>query len=244
MNTQGNTYTFIYSAVMVVLVAAILSAAAIGLKPRQQKNIEIEKKKNILASVNKGLEVDTAKDKAKYIEAEYEKYITNSYIVNTKGQKVDGDAFEVDLHEEQAKPDDQKQLPVFECTDDDGSIKYVLPVRGKGLWGPIWGYISLTNDMNTIFGAVFDHQGETPGLGAEIKEKWFQKPFHGKKLFDDSGKFVSIAVVKGGADPNDIHAVDAISGGTLTSKGLQKMLQDNLSLYENFLKNQKITNHE
>jgi len=236
MNTQGNTYTFIYAAVMVIIAAAILSSAAIVLKPRQQKNIEIEKKSNILTSVNKGLDAGKAADKTAYIEQQYDKYITNSYVVNTKGEKVDGDAFTVDLHKEMAKPDDQKLLPVFECKDDDGSIKYVLPIRGKGLWGPIWGYVALEDDMNTIYGAIFDHKGETPGLGAEISQRWFQTPFTGKKIFDDNGNFVSIQVVKGGASPDDIHGVDAISGGTITSKGLEAMLKDNLGLYVNFLK--------
>lgn len=238
MDTNSNKYTFIYAAVMVIIAATILSTAAIALKPFQEKNIEIEKKANILTSVNKGLEADKADNKDAYIENEYKKYITKSYIVNVKGAKVDGDAFHVDLHEQQAVPVENRKLPVFECKDDDGSIKYVLPVRGKGLWGPIWGYIALKDDMNTIYGATFDHKGETPGLGAEINQEWFQKPFSGKQIFDENGKFVSIAVVKGGADPKDIHGVDAISGGTITSKGLQAMLKDNLSLYENFLKNQ------
>jgi Na+-transporting NADH:ubiquinone oxidoreductase subunit C len=228
-----------YAAIMVIIAAAILSSAAIVLKKPQQKNVEIEKKSNILTSVNKGLDADNAADKNAYIEAEYEKYITNSYIVNNSGKKVEGDAFTVDLHEELGKKDvTQRRLPVFECKDDDGSIKYVLPVRGKGLWGPIWGYIALEDDMNTIYGANFDHKGETPGLGAEINQKFFQEPFKGEKLFDETGKFVSVQVVKGGAKPDDLHAVDAISGGTITSKGLEAMLKDNLSLYENFLKNQ------
>jgi Na+-transporting NADH:ubiquinone oxidoreductase subunit C len=239
MDTNSNKYTFLYAAVMVIIAAAILSTAAIVLKEPQQKNIEIEKKSNILTSVNKGLDAATAADKTAYIEAEYAKYITNSYIVNTKGEKVDGDAFTVDLHVESGVTDlSLRKLPVFECKDDDGSIKYVLPIRGKGLWGAIWGYVALEDDMNTIYGANFDHKGETPGLGAEINQSWFQAPFKGKKLFDESGKFVSIEVVKGGAAPDDIHGVDAISGGTITSKGLQAMLQDNLSLYVNFLKNQ------
>jgi len=237
MNTNSNSYTFLYAAIMVIVVAAILSSTAIALKPRQAKNIEIEKKANILTSVKKGLEAETAVDKTAYIESEYKKYITNSYIVNVKGETIEGDAFLVDLEKEVAKPDDARLLPVFECKDDDGSVKYVLPIRGKGLWGPIWGYIALESDMNTIYGAIFDHKGETPGLGAEINQAWFQKPFGGKKIFNDEGNFVSIAVVKGGANPSDIHAVDAISGGTITSKGLQAMLNDNLSLYQNFLKN-------
>ena len=239
MDTNSNSYTFMYAAIMVIVAAAILSGTAIGLKPRQDRNVEIEKKSNILTSVSKGLDTEKAENKTAYIESEYSKYITSSYIVNSKGKKVEGNAFTVDLHKELSKSvKEDINLPVFECKDDDGSIKYVLPVRGKGLWGPIWGYIALEDDMNTIFGANFDHKGETPGLGAEINQSWFSKPFKGKKLFDESGKFVSIEIVKGGASPDNSHGVDAISGGTITSKGLQAMLQDNLSLYQNFLKNQ------
>lgn len=238
MDTNSNKYTFMYAAVMVIIAAAILSSAAIVLKKPQQKNVEIEKKSNILTSVNKGLDAAIVADKTIYIETEYAKYITNSYVVNSNGDKVEGNAFTVDLHKENAKPEDQRNLPVFECRDDDGTIKLIFPVRGKGLWGPIWGYVALENDMNTIYGANFDHKGETPGLGAEINQKWFSDPFNGKQLFDETGKFVSIKVVKGGATPSDIHGVDAISGGTITSKGLEEMLQDNLSLYEKFLKNQ------
>lgn len=237
MDTNSNKYTFMYAAIMVIIAAAILSSAAIVLKKPQQKNVEIEKKSNILTSVNKGLDAANAADKNTYIEAEYEKYINESFVVNTSGERIEGDAFIVDLHKESAKADSEKQLPVFVCHDDDGSIKYVLPVRGKGLWGPIWGYVALESDMNTIYGANFDHKGETPGLGAEINQGWFQAPFKGKKLFDETGKFVSIRVVKGGATPGDLHGVDAVSGGTITSKGLEAMLHDNLSLYEKFLKN-------
>lgn len=238
MNTNSNSYTFIYAAIMVTIVAAILSTTAIALKPRQSKNVEIEKKSNILTTVNKGLDAATAEDKGAYIEQEFDKYITNSYVVNSKGEKVEGDAFTIDLNKEQALDVEVQRLPVFECKEADGSIKYILPVRGKGLWGPIWGYIALKDDMNTIIGAVFDHKGETPGLGAEINTDWFQKPFVGKQIFDASGKFVSIKIVKGGANPDDLHGVDGISGGTITGDGLEDMLKDNLSLYESFLKNQ------
>ncbi len=239
MNTNSNSYTFIYAAVMVIVVVAILSSAAIALKPRQMKNIEIEKKANILNSVNKGKDAGNVEDKQAYIEKEYDKYITDSYVVNSKGEKIDGNAFTVDLHKEQAKPLEDRKLPVFVCTEDDGIKKYILPLRGKGLWGPIWGYLALDADMNTVYGVVFDHKGETPGLGAEISTKWFQKPFIGKQIFDKDNKLVSIEVVKGGADKNDIHGVDAISGGTITSKGVQQMLIDNLDTYKNFLKNKK-----
>ena len=240
MDRQGNTYTFLYAAIMVIIVAAILSGTAIALKPRQNKNIEIEKKRNILKSVNKGLEYNIVNDKIEYIESEYSKYITNSYTVNTKGEKIKGDAFTIDLHKELIKPQSKIKLPVFECKEDNGKTKYILPVRGKGLWGPIWGFIALNSDMNTIYGVIFDHKGETPGLGAEISNNEFQKPFKGKKIFNKNGIFTSIDIVKGGAPINNSHSVDAISGGTITSKGLEKMLRDNLKLYNAFFKKVQI----
>jgi len=174
----------------------------------------------------------------KNAEELYSKYIKESFVLNSKGEPVEGvEAFTVVLKNEQKKPLDRQYLPVFRATPDDGEKVIILPVEGKGLWGPIWGFISLKSDMNTIYGANFDHKGETPGLGAEINTTHFESMFKGDKLFDNEN-FVSVKVKKGGADPADIHGVDAISGGTITSKGLEKMLFDCLSKYDDyFLKN-------
>jgi len=231
MDRNSNVYTFIYASVMVILVAAILSFAAFNLKPFQAKNVEIEKKQNILASVNIAA---TAVD----AEQIYSEKIVNSYIVNSKGEKVDGDAFTVDLKKERAKQVEDRQLPVFEC-NIDGNLKYILPLYGAGLWGPIWGYISVDSDMNTIFGATFDHQGETPGLGAEIATKPFQEQFAGKTIFDSNGEFYSIIVAKSNETAPAEHKVDAISGGTITSKGLQNMVMDDLGAYKAFFNQKK-----
>lgn len=229
MRNFSNTYIFIFSIVMVVIVALLLSLAAMQLKPYQDKNIEVEKKQNILASVHIR---STPKDAVET----YARYITDSYVVNNKGEKqADVDAFNIDLKKELGKPASERLLPIFVGTLDDKTNAYVLPVRGKGLWGPIWGYVSLFPDMNTIYGVTFDHQGETPGLGAEISTEWFQKPFQGKTIFKDSTEFVSIKVVKGGAQKDDPHAVDAISGGTITSKSLEAMLDSCLVQYKPFL---------
>ena len=122
-------------------------------------------------------------------------------------------------------------LPLFKSSDG----RYIIPVIGKGLWGDIWGYVALKDDLNTISGVVFDHKGETPGLGAEIASATFCKQFEGEKIFEGS-ELVSIAVIKGGAPKDDLHAVDAVSGGTMTSRGLESMLKDCLKLYEPFLK--------
>lgn len=231
MDRNSNNYTFIYASVMVILVAAILSIAAMALKPLQKKNTEIEKKQNILASVNI---ITTAKN----AEEVYSQKILNSYVVNSKGEVIEGDAFSVELRLQKVKPLEERQLPVFECQTDEG-LKYIFPLRGAGLWGPLWGYIALNEDLNTIYGANFDHQGETPGLGAEISTPSFQEPFKGKQIFDASGNLVSIIVAKANESAPAQHRVDAISGGTITSKGLEQMLLDDLKSYQNFITRKK-----
>jgi len=242
MKSFSNTYIFLFSAGLVILVAAILSFVSESLKPYQERNIEIEKKKDILRSVGRAENIGDVPDKNTYIVEEYSRFIQKSMVTNIKGEILEGrDAFMItsNLKAELAKPSDQRELPVFIYTGEDNETRYIIPVRGKGLWGPIWGYISLNDDFTTIYGAVFDHQGETPGLGAEIREEWFQNEFKNKKIFDDSGKFVSIEVVKGGTPDDNPYGVDAISGGTITSKGLQQMMFDCLGAYENFFKANK-----
>ncbi len=231
MDRNSNTYTFLYATVMVIIVAAVLASVAMALKPMQKKNVEIEKKQNILASVN----IESTAENAEEIYADK---IEAEYLVNTKGERVDGDAFNTSLKKERAKDEADKLLPVFEVKTDEG-IKYVLPLYGAGLWGPVWGYVSLSEDMNTIYGANFDHEGETPGLGAEISTDAFEAPFKGKKIFDESGKLVSIMVAKVGEVAPEEHKVDGISGGTITSKGLQQMLEDDFTSYEEFLNKKK-----
>ncbi len=231
MDRNSNTYTFIYASAMVVLVAAILSIAAMSLRPMQRKNVEIEKKQNILASVNIATDTQNA-------ESVYAQKIQNSYVVNHQGVVVEGDAFTIELRLEKSKPVEQRNLPVFECLTDDG-LKYILPLRGAGLWGPIWGYIALNEDLTTIYGANFDHQSETPGLGAEINTPAFQNNFKGKSIFDAAGNLVSIIVAKASESAPAQHRVDAISGGTITSKGLEQMLLDDLRSYQNFITRKK-----
>jgi Na+-transporting NADH:ubiquinone oxidoreductase subunit C len=187
-------------------------------------------------SILKSIEVKCSRDQAAEM---FDKYITESFVVNVAGDKVPGvEAFSVNLAEEYKKPLKDRQLPVY-VANKDGKTYYIFPVYGKGLWGPIWGYVAVEDDLNTIYGVTFDHKGETPGLGAEIATDWFQAQFKGKKLFDDNGNFVSIAIVKGGAPEGDKHAVDAISGGTITSKGLEAMLRDFLAGYVNFMNKQR-----
>jgi Na+-transporting NADH:ubiquinone oxidoreductase subunit C len=231
MKGFSNSYTFTFSTIMVVVVAVLLALAAGQLKPFQDKNIELEKKRNILTSLN--IPAD-----AKNAEVLYDKYIRETFVLNSKGERVsDVNAFDIDMKVEQSKPKEKRLLPVYVGVLEDSAKTYVLPLRGKGLWGPIWGYLSFKDDFNTVYGAMFDHQGETPGLGAEIREDWFQKEFSGKKIFDENNHFTSIRVIKGGAKKDNPHEVDAISGGTITSKGLEAMVDTCVSAYKPFLLN-------
>lgn len=234
MNTNSNIYTFAYASLLVVVVAAGLAFVSGALHKRQQSNMETEKRLNILLSARIGEEAAAASDKNALVAHLFDHYITDSYLVNSQGKRIAGDAFYVDMKNQyeliKQGVFDKLQLPVFECTLQDSSRIYVVGVYGLGLWGPIWGYLSFKDDFNTIYGAVFDHKGETPGLGAEIATKTYAKQFQGKTIFGE-GTFVSIKVVKGGAKASDAHAVDAISGGTMTSNALEHVLHSCLSQY-------------
>jgi Na+-transporting NADH:ubiquinone oxidoreductase subunit C len=237
MNKQGNAYTFIYAAVMVVVVAALLAFVSQALKPRQERNEMVAKKIDILQSIKVAA---TSAD----AEQKYEEVIgAHSYIVDFSGNKVEGVAFDVDLAVELRKPAEERLYPVYEAHLEGGEVKYILQLRGAGLWGPIWGYVSVNSDGNSIYGATFGHKGETPGLGSEIENDGFQDQFVGKQIFDN-GTLKSIAVVKGGGSAGNVHQVDAVSGGTITSQGLENMLGDFFKGYESFLKNLERASHE
>jgi Na+-transporting NADH:ubiquinone oxidoreductase subunit C len=237
---KSNTYIFIYSTVMVVAVASLLALAATVLKPFQLKNLEIAKKMEILHSVDKGWDAGSADNKNKYVESEYAKYISETFVLSTAGDTIpDRVAFEVDATAEMKKDSVSRVYPVFMCTKDDGSLNYIFPVLGKGLWGPIWGYVALGVDLNTITGVFFDHQGETPGLGAEINTRLFQKQFLSKKIFDAAGTYTSVKVLKGNEPKIPEHSVDAISGGTITSKGLEATIFVSMKNYLPFIKKAK-----
>ncbi len=247
----SNRYIFIYSSVMVVLVAILLALAATLLKPAQENNIKIEKMQQILKSTNIVADVNQA-------IPFYEKYITNELVIDqegnvlsdySKGSFIKGNerAFDINLKEELKKLDENSttkkpiHLPLFIMVNDNKDTLFVIPLYGKGLWGPIWGNISFKSDKNTVAGVTFGHKGETPGLGAEISESKFQEEFFGKQIFNEKGEFVSIKVIKGGvknSSINPIYGVDAISGGTITSNGVNEMLNHCLKNYIPFFKKQ------
>lgn len=232
MNKQSNTYTLIYIIVLVLLTGTALAYAAMSLKPRQQANADADKMKQILASVR------VAADNGTDVQELFDEYITDSYVVNGDGQRVDGvKAFDVNVAAEAKVADmSRRQLPVYVARTDDGAVKYILPMYGAGLWGPIWGYIALNDDASSVYGAYFSHQGETPGLGAEIAKPEFCDRFVGKTLFVD-GNFEPIRVMKyGQAAPDSPSEVDGVTGGTITSKGVGAMIDNCLSPYKAYLK--------
>lgn len=220
MNTNKNSYTFIYASIVVIIVAFLLAFVSSALKARQDNNVALDKKKQILASLN----VLNVKD----ANAEYAKYVTSEMLVST-GATDEGCAFTTPT----LKSNIKEQLPVYVCTVE-GETKYVLPLYGDGLWGPIWGYISLNADKNTVYGVYFSHASETPGLGAEItNHEKFQVPFAGKKVTKDGQ--VALSVVKHGNVKDAAYEVDGLSGATFTSTGVSNMLKDILSCYSAFL---------
>lgn len=233
MDVNKNSYTFTFSAILVIVVGALLAFASESLKPMQKENVRIEKMQNILASVKIESTADDANDK-------FNKFIIEQIVLNAEGNKVessDVSAFDVDVIKEyRTVPAEDRNYPLF-VFEEGGKQKYIVPLAGKGLWGPIWGYVAFEEDMNTIYGSTFDHKTETPGLGAEINQDEFQNKFIGKAIFDDNGKFVSIEVKKGGSDvKGNPHAVDGISGGTITSNGVGEMIERTLNIYVPYFK--------
>ncbi|MGV8813471.1 MAG: Na(+)-translocating NADH-quinone reductase subunit C [Gelidibacter sp.] len=247
IDTDKNSYTIIFAIVMVLVVGSILAGLAQGLKPMVQANQRFELQQNILYALgindNKGPSdvVFVSTDK---VEDLFNKSITKQYVI--EGDKVteDPQAYMIDIKKEEAKakdPNYTRRLPLFEG-EKDGKKVYVIPIRGKGLWDAIWGYVAVDKDM-VVQGVFFDHAGETPGLGTGIKERFFMDDFAGEHLLDESGVFKGIKVAKGNADPkNDRktdHAVDAMAGATITGDGVTAMIQKDLRMYVPYFKTLK-----
>lgn len=241
MNRQSNTYTIIYSIILVAVVGLALSIVYQALRPKQVENIDNDTKRQILAAAL------LTPGEGESVADLWSKYIVDSFIVNSDGEKVDSgtDPFTVNVAEQVKLTDySQRLLPVFVCnlagaTTGKEDLKYIIPVYGAGLWGPIWGYIAMDANGENIYGAYFAHQGETPGLGAEIEKPIFSDQFKGKDIFAQDGTFQSINVVKNAPDPLPDNEVHAISGGTITSQGVQKMLSNSLEPYAAFFKSLK-----
>lgn len=249
MNKDSNIYIFGYAVIMVTVVAVLLTSVSMALKPRQDKNIKNDKIMAILSSIG----VESTAENAEEI---YNKKIVKELLIDSDGNiisvyengeltKGDNRAFEVVLKSELKKERKQGngRFPIY-IANHNGKTLYITPVHGNGLWAAIWGNIAFEEDFNTVFGANFDHKSETPGLGAEISSgPLFSDQFKGKKIFNETGEFESIKVIKGGVDSQsqipEKHGVDGISGGTLTSDGVTNMLQDCLVNYVDYIKNNK-----
>jgi Na+-transporting NADH:ubiquinone oxidoreductase subunit C len=235
---HSTRYIVIFVAVLTMIVALILSLLATGLKPVHDRNEAIYNKKAILSAIESHLAQKPATMGAAQIQQIFDDQI-EQVVVDMNGDVLEGiRAEEIDLAKERKKPVSEQKLPVYIYNGSEGKI-YIVSVRGSGLWDEIWGSIALEDDFNTISGATFDHKGETPGLGAEIKDNpKFPAQFVGKKLYNENGNYVSVEVKKGGIqDPE--HQVDAISGATITCNGVTEMLDRGLKYYEPYFKSQK-----
>ena len=219
IDTNSDLYAILYSAVVVVIVAFLLAGVSSALKPMQDANVELDKKKQILASLNEKNLPDAA--------ARYDALIVADPIINVNGEVVaEEGGFEV-----ANDAVSEENLPLY-VAEIDGAKKYILPMTGNGLWGGIWGYLALNDDCNSIYGVYFSHASETPGLGAEIAGDKFQKLFPGKKVYNEGGE-VALAIVKKVTD--EAVQVNAISGATITSNGVADMLKLKLAPYYNYL---------
>ena len=229
MNKESNLYTFTFAIIMVLVVGTILAVTSEVLQPRKKQNATDKKMIDILSAIG----VDATRSQAK---EEYHKYIIDETIINHKGEILDGLAFNIDVlfqYRDKTLLPEERRYPLFKAKKDDHEY-FIVPMVGSGLWGPIWGFVALENDYNTIYGVAFDHKTETPGLGAEINQDFFEQPFIGKKIVNNKGVFVAVEVQKGGAESNDPHAVDGITGGTITSDGVTDMLKNTLTIYNKY----------
>lgn len=231
INTNSNTYIIAYSCILVVVVAFLLAFVSSSLKQRQDINVSLDKKKQILAALNiRNLsDAETARQYSETVKADA--------IVDENGKILaqgtqGGEKYGFLLNSADYKAG---KLAVYYCVVK-GVHKYVVPVYGMGLWGPIWGYIAINDDGKTVYGAYFNHEGETAGLGAEIKDskKW-QDLFKGKTVYDDDWLPV-LKVLKASEVKNKSCEVDAVTGATLTSVGVSNMLQDGFAKYKDFFK--------
>ena len=240
MNKDSNFYTFLFSLVMVFVVASSLALTSESLKEKQNENVVKEKMQNIISTIG----IKASRDEAKDL---YKKYIKSELSLLRDGSIDENkNAFLIDLSTETKKDINQQRYPLF-VAEMHKKKYFIIPLRGSGLWDAIWGYVALEDDMSTIKGIVFDHKGETAGLGAEITQQWFQDRFVGEKVFNSSSKLVGINVSKLNNDPKNLdkddHEVDAISGATITGDGVSDMIIERLNHYISYFNKYKSDNN-
>jgi Na+-transporting NADH:ubiquinone oxidoreductase subunit C len=233
-----NKYTLGFIGIVALVCALLLSVAATALKSRQEANVVIDKKRNIL----KAFQILPDKAKPQQILDIYASQVVE-LVVNAAGEEVAGEeAFKLNPREEERKPEAEQLYPLFVLKDAQGEVAgYAVPIFGKGLWSTLYGYIALERDATTVLGITYYQHGETPGLGAEVDASWFTAMFPGKRTLDQSGTLRSVTLVKGHAadkyhEPELSHYVDAISGATITSSGVTAMLKKDLAKYEPYFR--------
>ena len=233
MNRDSNKHTYIFSVIMVLSVAFVLSFTSESLKELQNANVKKEKMQNILSSVG----INVSRDESELL---YKDYISNELSLKSDGS-IDDDveAFDINLALEVKKDSDIQRYPLYIANVKNEKF-YVIPLRGAGLWAEIWGYIALKDDINTIKGVSFDHKSETAGLGAEITEDWFINSFTDEKIKDSEGNFVGVYLTKSNNDPGNKdkmdNEVDAISGATITGDGVSDMIIERIQNYIPYFK--------
>lgn len=233
-------YIVLFTLAMTVLVALVLSALFYGTKEQASINEDVFNKRQLLKAINSHLATGVDDISDEEVLSIFDSQV-EQVVLDMDGDVVDGIMAEkVDMAKEKKKPESDRQLPLYVYNKSGGEKFYILSVRGSGLWDEIWGCIALNSDLNTVAGASFDHKGETPGLGAEIKDNpAFSKQFTGTKIFDDAGNYTSINVRKGGAKDRT-HEVDGISGATVTADGVAEMLHRGILYYQPYLNKLKV----
>lgn len=260
LNTEKNSYTVIFAIGMVVIVGALLAYVASTLRPTISENERLEKQQNILYAmgVNNNEGSSAVFVSTDIAPEEFKKNITEQLVitVDTNGKVLKSqtrdeymaennnrEPYLIDIKKQKsnAKDGEPRQLPLF-IGNKDGKKVYVAPIYGKGLWDAIWGYVAMDENM-VVQGAYFDHKGETPGLGANIKQRFFMDDFYGEHLLSEAGVFKGITVAKGNADPKNEdktdNEVDAIAGATITGDGVTAMIKSDLKLYVPYFKSLK-----
>ena len=225
---HSNSYTIVFTSIVTIILGGFLSVAAGTLKEIQELNVENDSKKNILSSL--GYEPDsdqlwTSDDITKLFELNIE-----AYVLNSNGERTNTDPATINTEV------DKENLPIYVDKKDGIVNGYAIPISGKGLWSTLYGYFAIEPDGVTAKGITFYAHKETPGLGGEVEKPWFQNNFVGKRFIDEDGNLVGIKVIKGKADPGSPYEVDGISGATITSKGLESFLVDDLEKYEPFFR--------
>lgn len=248
INTDKNSYTILFAVAMVVVVGTLLAFTASSLKERISANKRTEKQQNILFAMG----VTSSEDPNEFVSAEeaqdlYNKYVGDQqYIITGSSAKKTSDAFNIEVKKENDKlkqdSNYKRKLPLFIGKKGKEEF-YIVPLRGNGLWDAIWGYVSLDKDFKKVKGAIFDHKGETPGLGANIKEAYFRDDFIGEQILDASGAYKGITVKKGNADPKNTdkadNEVDAMAGATITGDGVTVMVKKGIKMYQPYFKTLK-----